>query len=875
MDRDNDNNFSPLRSVVFVSDSRVLHLDPLEISRNLFGQKGFGLSCVPLNWTLPFFIISKSLLTEYRENSTFRLNDSVATLAWRTLIEAALKEIGGDKASEIIVRSSGCTEGIDERGKFHSEVGSAHDVSSVVLRCLDKLFHDKDLKYEDIPLIVQLYATPKQRGHLSNERHCYKEHRDWMGETEHNSVSAGSLFKINIRTWRKKYDLSCVQSSTMDCAMPIRISKSLEPIAAWFTDKQLRMHLEWVWDGSTVYLVQADKEASATGINPNDQISHYKGNPLKNFAPQCVQVINKEHAEKYGKVKNVFDYSTLHLPTVNLYLLDDESVIKELSNSYVRPNLRLDLEALVKGAVVIRSDVKSTEKSESQLLPRSDELRNVEVAIEWLIEKSKSIVSLKLEARSAFIFHCFIPALSSAFAYAVPGERKVQIESLWGIPEGLYYNAHDKYIVDTGNPKISKVEDAYKDYKVKSMPLYKNFFVCPDPQGKWTIQHVKPPYDWRKSIPHDDWIRQIAHESRRIAEFCGEPLSIMWFVGVPEDICNSPLLAWHHETFRLTKGPRVSIRKKTPHDKSFIIKSRADIETLRAQIQIDNISIKRISIKPHEENLLRDKTALETVGKLALTSGATIVMEGGMLSHAYYQLMRLEVPVEILHPFKNLNEKREFNKLVRDKIPEFIESFGELVEVKELEGAELLIALREKLVEEAFEVLDSADYRSLLEELADVVEIIDSILKLIDESDEELEHVRKEKRKKRGGFDKGLILVETNNPAPTGKNDLNGATGSLHFIKSPSNALYSEKTNDDVEIWEDKRSHLSEEEALLNIKIPVVLGNWKSSSRHIEFSNGTIRYQLKGKRNGETQEVMVSLFMKHQQLDFFNNLFTR
>src|SRR5690606_12268061 len=97
-------------------------------------------------------------------------------------------------------------------------------------------------------------------------------------------------------------------------------------------------------------------------------------------------------------------------------------------------------------SLVIRTDIVSDDLSQKQLLPRTHEVRNFDEAKDWLIKNSSALLE-KLSANSelAFIFHNFIPAEAAAFAFSAPGERKVQIEALWGIPEGLYYNSHDKY----------------------------------------------------------------------------------------------------------------------------------------------------------------------------------------------------------------------------------------------------------------------------------------------------------------------------------------------------------------------------------------------------------------------------------------------
>lgn len=66
------------------------------------------------------------------------------------------------------------------------------------------------------------------------------------------------------------------------------------------------------------------------------------------------------------------------------------------------------------------------------------------------------------------------------------------------------------------------------------------------------------------------------------------------------------------------------------------------------------------------------------------------------------------------------------DELVRDRIPEIIRATGSEPDVRVLTEAELEIALREELVEEALEAR-SADTEDLVEELADVPEVFDAL----------------------------------------------------------------------------------------------------------------------------------------------------
>ncbi len=94
------------------------------------------------------------------------------------------------------------------------------------------------------------------------------------------------------------------------------------------------------------------------------------------------------------------------------------------------------------------------------------------------------------------------------------------------------------------------------------------------------------------------------------------------------------------------------------------------------------------------------------------------------------------------------------NKLIRDKIPEIIESSGRTPVIRTLDDTEYLTELDRKLNEECAEY--QADKN--LEELADMLEVIYAIAEARGHSPEELERVRAEKAAKRGGFKKRIFL---------------------------------------------------------------------------------------------------------------------
>lgn len=101
-------------------------------------------------------------------------------------------------------------------------------------------------------------------------------------------------------------------------------------------------------------------------------------------------------------------------------------------------------------------------------------------------------------------------------------------------------------------------------------------------------------------------------------------------------------------------------------------------------------------------------------------------------------------------------------KLVRDKIPAILESQGIKVDLRILEQQEFVLKLKDKLVEEAGEVL-RASPDDLCEELADVLEVLQALVDASGLTLEQIEHKRSEKRELKGGFDGKKFLVKKEN----------------------------------------------------------------------------------------------------------------
>ena len=99
----------------------------------------------------------------------------------------------------------------------------------------------------------------------------------------------------------------------------------------------------------------------------------------------------------------------------------------------------------------------------------------------------------------------------------------------------------------------------------------------------------------------------------------------------------------------------------------------------------------------------------------------------------------------------------KYNKLVRDKIPEYIRTKGGNPIIHIANEVEYWQKLKEKL----FEELNEFKKDESIEEFADLLEVIDAVAKYKNFNPVMIEEVRKKKADERGKFNDRIILNES------------------------------------------------------------------------------------------------------------------
>jgi predicted house-cleaning noncanonical NTP pyrophosphatase (MazG superfamily) len=99
--------------------------------------------------------------------------------------------------------------------------------------------------------------------------------------------------------------------------------------------------------------------------------------------------------------------------------------------------------------------------------------------------------------------------------------------------------------------------------------------------------------------------------------------------------------------------------------------------------------------------------------------------------------------------------KVEYNKLVRDKIPEIIKNSGRSCEYKILGESEVKNALKEKLIEKA----DVFSKRPSEDELSDIYELLSAIVETYEYEPLHIDYLKLQNKENKGSYSEKVYLI--------------------------------------------------------------------------------------------------------------------
>ncbi len=462
-------------------------------------------------------------------------------------------------------------------------------------------------------------------------------------------------------------------------------------------------------------------------------------NPPTSVTSTVFQRYHPGTSTPWHKLKNVTDFATGgEIPPHRLFYAVAKTVASALQSAEGALALASEIDNLTAGRAVLRTDT----LTRGYNLPRTHTVDG-NSAVEWLRKQIAHWIGQAVsEDDVAFIMHSYIPARAAAWSYYKCGSPLVRIDALWGLADGMQYYPTDTFICRANSGQ-----------KVSETLRYKELVLLEQPDGRWITDHVAPRYARHRVLSKSEQM-DIAVRTKEISDNLKMDVQIMWFVGVPAAFKLQHDLPW----FKVTPEQDVEERKSKLLA-SITIRSFGDLELLRTVAH----GSRKVVLEPSGEDLRNDEF-IDAVSEKCIELNLPVEIRGSILSHAFHQLAKAGVQVYSAEPGKRpveMRQRKAFDKLVRDQIPENIQAKGEAVSADELAPEELALALIGKLFEEAEEFVGASNNDSRLEELADLFEIVRALAEVSNVAFNDVIERADSKRNRRGGFEKGVILRST------------------------------------------------------------------------------------------------------------------
>ncbi len=695
------------------------------------GGKVLGLLRLPDPWVPPFLIFTPLFTEAVRRSGSVRSAYAALSTAEARVLDGFLAEASARPFPQLLMRSNGVSEGREEtRGQFDSmPVSSSRRALESALPRLCELSGQ-------IP-VLQYAIHPGLLGHLSNERRVSQRVRQWLVEFDDNGEQQFLRARVKDHSYGPGPLLAGSRRSVV---------LRLREVAAFvLADGPTRNHVEWVWDGARVWIVQCDECAATVSAEPIKAFLHnMTARPMP--APVDVEAFHEfdDLDDNWRKLRRPKEFRRLGLPHAAVYVLTGDEYVPADQRGLVER----DLARLVNRTVILRTDLRTNAQGTDLLLPTSDPLDDVASAQRWMRRTSEEFAARGIsDSEWAFLASNWVPAAASAWVHAYPKSAEVRIDATWGLPDGLNYLSYDSYFVSPSSGRIL------------SRPHYKDL-AYEYAIGKRRTIPVGPPYDWQP-ILNEEEARTLARWAETIADAEGRSIQLMAFVRIAGRRGASGCLPWHYTTLDLLPPDRAS-RILLPGTRLQEIRVPADLDKVGTDSSVRGFVLRPIGELP------RDREFLVRLARSAVAKGLPVYLEGSLLGHAYYILRREGAEVVPVRPPDPAPMVVRYGKLVRDRIPAIVARSGGLARVSTIPREEARLFLTQKLIEEAFELWSarSQPKEALLEELGDVYEVLRSLAREIGFDMNAIERIATTRRESRGGFDRLLYLAETSSRGP-------------------------------------------------------------------------------------------------------------
>ncbi len=710
-----------------------------------YGAKSVGLARLPEAWRPPGLAISADVCRAARST---RANTAVSAFIRSVMPAITAWAQEANAGSHLILRSSSTHETLLDRGKFDTLDVRDWDETRLSAAALEicRRFIVSGAPGE-MALLLHPLKERMLEGHLANFKRVSKTRNQWEFECARTDPPSRTGGRFNSQRHSAPGRLANLPSVRGEEAL----IDLLKQVGAWLAENvEPLVSVEWVADGHSLWLVQCDDEADPPDAVDPRKLSFAKPSTGgSGNAPEPFALYKLGDATPVRKLKLLDDFAVEGFGAAHaIHHATAQQIAPILANALERAKLAAEIDAFGPDGVVIRSDADGMPPGEGMNLPRTDSADGAK-AVPWLEEKSAWFASRGVAAnRTHFLVHRFIPARVSAWSFAAPDDRTVRVDSLWGIPDGIQFYPHDTVEFDLVSQTVARSRIEFKPY-----------FIWPKSGGRWEKLSVVSQQGRCICLSRED-TAYIAGYTSAVAKKLGAPAQIMWFCDFPAWMSERLPLPWYREKHALTP---IAL-EAAPALPSVVIRTMSDIAALADSSAKGKP--KKIILEP-DPALIRERTFLDGIVQAAKQGGHSIVLDGSVLGHAFYQIRAAGVPVYSSRgPSRRRTlKKREFGKLVRDGIPDVIMRKGEAVTYGRVPPTFRRSLLVAKAFEELWELFEARG-NAQVEELADLYEVLSALLADAGLTWEEVALQAATKRADRGGFERGIVLLGTNTPRP-------------------------------------------------------------------------------------------------------------
>ena len=706
-----------------------------------YGTKVAGLQILAPAWVPPYVAIPAWVSDEWASDPTewvSRARRKGVNLHRAFAVLAAISPEG------IIVRSSAVGEGLDDRGLYQSRrVRSNAPVEDLIAAMQEIYGHFVSRgRHSAMGICLQRYVMPEFSGHVSNEIRVSATRNQWKFGVQTPAFAPD-------RGLNSKFAAPPDEMKPLSLGSQSDIAPALRRACHWVNLRiDSRSHLEWCASNGQLWIVQLDQESpTSSGVNPHVMPeARVSKVPSQEAVGDPIFSLYRVQADlPWRKLQNVRDFWTgPEPPRHRLFFAAGDQLEGILGRQDGERQLADEIDALTGGRAVLRTDCLNAAVRGFNL-PRTHTVDGA-AAAKWIRQTLTTMAAKGASANElAIILHRYIPARAAAWSYYSPGDDYVQIDCLWGLPDGLQFLPHDTLQIDarTGEEAAAQIR-------------YKPDFLQEQEDGDWRYVGVARQYG-RDRVLSREALRHLALETVAVARKIKDRAQIMWFCDLPAELGMGQHLPW----FRSKEYAGIELA------------ARPALPTARARnlADLDLIDHKKgsfiIQVSPEVELVRDDEAFLDRVVAIAAKRSLPVELEGSILGHAYYRLRSAGILVLVPQPkYPRVRGRHQHYKVVRDAIPHNIQAKGERVSFGRLPAEEASVALIGKLFEEGLELNAAREPTEKLEELADVLEVVRGLAITNGIDWDALLAAALDKRQKRGGFEHQTVLLETARPTP-------------------------------------------------------------------------------------------------------------